>query len=52
MVEFTNRNVVKQPLPILTYYHLYYQFNIYMGIFFMFSLIMAAIYYIHERDNR
>ena len=49
IVSAAEKEIVHKPLPILTYYHLYYQFNIYVGIFFLFSLVMGGIYYFNER---
>ena len=51
VVDYTPREAMKQPLIVLSYYHLYYQFNIYIGIFFFFSIVMYVIYYINERSH-
>ena len=43
--------LLNTPVVILSYFHLYYQFNVYIGIFFLFSLIMCAVYCINERGR-
>lgn len=36
----------------LSYFHLYYQFNIYNGIFNVFCVVMYVIYRINQRNHR
>lgn len=36
---------------VLSYFHLYYQINIYLGVFCLFSVAMGIIYYINHRRH-
>lgn len=37
---------------LLSYFHLYFQFNIYLGVFCLFSLAMVIVYYLNQRRHR
>lgn len=45
-------NAFSVSMIVLSYYHLYYQFNIYVGIFTVFALIMWGIYIINDRHHQ
>jgi hypothetical protein len=36
---------------VLSYFHLYYQTNIYFGVFCLFSIAMAIVYWLNQRRH-
>lgn len=41
------RRLEEVSFSLLSYFHLYYQFNIYLGVFCLFSVAMAVVYMIN-----
>lgn len=37
---------------VLSYFHLYYQLNIYLGVFCLFSIVMGIVYLINQRRHQ
>lgn len=36
---------------VLSYFHLYYQINIYLGVFCLFSIAMGIVYFFNQRRH-
>lgn len=36
---------------LLSYFHLYYQINIYLGVFCLFAIAMGIVYFFNQRRH-
>lgn len=48
----STHEIEKLSFFLLSYFHLYYQFNIYLGVFCLFSFAMFVVYVINQRRHR
>ena len=50
-INFSDQKLIHGDIGVLAYIHLYYQMNIYFGIFSVFSVILCIVYRVYEQNH-